>query len=291
MTATRSQRRSIRPRRMAASSRTASTSTRAIAAAIELAMSDEEIGSLTALSRSRTEPAQRVERARMLLAYRDNPSFFAVGRRLGVHHQTVERCVQRALAYGPLTASMTDRIRERSRRSRRRPRLGWYLWRATRPKSTAIHMSCGRSGFLAPMRASMDRRLGTNVSPGWCRARCARYWAKRKSIRTRCATTWNVATPSSSRRWCRSCVYREVQILKETAAKSKKPGNGWRSSPTTRNRESKPSQRRRRTCRPYLVSTRPSRAIMSINAMARSACWPDRSAHRQGACAGQRPPS
>ncbi|RAZ70785.1 IS630 family transposase, partial [Mesorhizobium atlanticum] len=51
--------------------------------AIELAMSDEEIGSLTALSRSRTEPARRVERARMLLAYRDNPSFFAVGRSLG----------------------------------------------------------------------------------------------------------------------------------------------------------------------------------------------------------------
>ena len=59
--------------------------------AIELAMSDEEIGSLTALSRSRTEPARRVERARMLLAYRENPSFFAVGRSLGVHHQTVER--------------------------------------------------------------------------------------------------------------------------------------------------------------------------------------------------------
>src|SRR5712691_9305805 len=72
--------------------------------AIELAMSDEEIGSLTTLSRSRTEPARRVERAQMLLAYRENPSFFAVGRSLGVHHQTVERCVERALAYGPLTA-------------------------------------------------------------------------------------------------------------------------------------------------------------------------------------------
>ena len=76
--------------------------------AIELAMSDEEIGSLTALSRSRTEPARRVERARMLLAYRENPSFFAVGRSLGVHHQTVERCVERALAYGPL-AALDDR--------------------------------------------------------------------------------------------------------------------------------------------------------------------------------------
>src|SRR3954452_14225631 len=72
--------------------------------AIELGITDEEIGSLTTLSRSRTEPARRVERARMLLAYRQKPSFFAVGQSLGVHHQTVERCVERALAYGALTA-------------------------------------------------------------------------------------------------------------------------------------------------------------------------------------------
>src|SRR5258707_12565954 len=47
--------------------------------AVEAAMTDEEIGSLTVLSRSRTEPASRVERAQMLLAYRENPSFFAGG--------------------------------------------------------------------------------------------------------------------------------------------------------------------------------------------------------------------
>ena len=61
--------------------------------AVALAMTGEEIEALTALSRSRTEPASRVSRAAMLLAYRKVPSFFAVGRRLGVHHQTVQRCV------------------------------------------------------------------------------------------------------------------------------------------------------------------------------------------------------
>jgi transposase-like protein len=39
----------------------------------------------------------------MLLAYRDL-SFFAVAHALGVHHQTVQRCVERALAYGPMAA-------------------------------------------------------------------------------------------------------------------------------------------------------------------------------------------
>ncbi len=78
--------------------------------ALEVVMRDEEVARLMALSRSRTEPASRVERARMLLAYRENPSFFAVGKRLGVHHQTVQRCIERALAYGPLMA-LDDRPR------------------------------------------------------------------------------------------------------------------------------------------------------------------------------------
>jgi hypothetical protein len=73
-------------------------------------MSQEEIGTWTALSRSRTEPARRVERARMLLAYRQTPSFCAVGGRLGVHHQTVQRCVERAVASGAL-AALDDRPR------------------------------------------------------------------------------------------------------------------------------------------------------------------------------------
>jgi transposase-like protein len=40
---------------------------------VELAMTGEEIERLTALSRSRTEPASRVSRAQMLLAYGENP--------------------------------------------------------------------------------------------------------------------------------------------------------------------------------------------------------------------------
>jgi hypothetical protein len=79
--------------------------------AVELAMSGEdEIGRLTGISGSRTERASRVERAQMLLAYQENPSFCAVGEKLGVHHQTVQRCVERALAYGAL-AALDDRPR------------------------------------------------------------------------------------------------------------------------------------------------------------------------------------
>ena len=71
---------------------------------VDLTIEDEDMTRLMAVVRWRTEPASRVERARMLLAYRDDPSFFGVGRLLGVHHQTVQRCIERAAAFGPLAA-------------------------------------------------------------------------------------------------------------------------------------------------------------------------------------------
>jgi hypothetical protein len=46
----------------------------------------------------------------MLLAYHDTPSFFGVGRRLGVHHQTVQRCIEPAESDGPV-AALDDRPR------------------------------------------------------------------------------------------------------------------------------------------------------------------------------------
>jgi hypothetical protein len=52
----------------------------------------------------------KCERAQILLAYRKDPSFFAVGRALEVHHQTAQRPVERALACGPI-AALDDRPR------------------------------------------------------------------------------------------------------------------------------------------------------------------------------------
>ena len=50
---------------------------------MELTIEGEELLRLKAVAWSRTEPAGRVDRAQMLLAYRENPSFFAVARDLG----------------------------------------------------------------------------------------------------------------------------------------------------------------------------------------------------------------
>ncbi len=42
--------------------------------AIELAIGEEDLAALGAIARSRTESASRVGRARMLLAYREDPA-------------------------------------------------------------------------------------------------------------------------------------------------------------------------------------------------------------------------
>jgi transposase len=78
--------------------------------AIELSLEDADVRKLRTIAQSRTELANRVERARILLGYREDPSFFAVGQALGLHHQTVQRCVERAAVEGPM-AALDDRPR------------------------------------------------------------------------------------------------------------------------------------------------------------------------------------
>ena len=76
--------------------------------AIELSLEDADLKKLRSIAQSRTEPARRVERARILLGYWKDPSFFAVGQALGLHHQTVQRCVEWAAVEGPV-AALDDR--------------------------------------------------------------------------------------------------------------------------------------------------------------------------------------
>ena len=71
---------------------------------IELAIGTDDLSRLEVMARSRTEPASRVERARILLAYRSEPSSTAVGVRIGVTHHTVQRCLRRAVRLGAMAA-------------------------------------------------------------------------------------------------------------------------------------------------------------------------------------------
>jgi hypothetical protein len=123
---------------------------------VELAIADEDLSRLMAIARSRTEPASRVERARMLLAYREDPSFFAVGQALGVHHQTVQRCIARAVAYGPMVA-LDDR-----------PRPGKEPTITAEAKAWLISLACRKAKELGyPHEPGDDAAPGPPCAGAW----------------------------------------------------------------------------------------------------------------------------
>jgi len=70
----------------------------------KLVLSAEAESRLSLLAHSRTEPAQQVERAQILLAYAAGESISAMARRLGTNRPKIERCVNKALQIGPLAA-------------------------------------------------------------------------------------------------------------------------------------------------------------------------------------------
>src|ERR1700758_4418982 len=190
---------------------------------VELAMTDEEIERLTVLSRSRTEATSRVSRARMLLAYRENPSFCAVGQRVGVHHQTVQRCVERALGYGPL-AAIEDRPRPGKEPVITPEAKAWLvslacdkarehgypheLWttRLLARHAREHGPSAGHQCLASLVQGTVCKILGhEEIKP-----HKVRYYLEGRDAEFEQKTAEVL------------CVYREVQVLKTAAAKSKK---------------------------------------------------------------------
>ena len=72
-----------------------------------LELSPQVRATLEGICRSRTEPIRRVERARILLAYASGDTVSGIARTLGANRPKVERCLNKALQFGPL-ASLED---------------------------------------------------------------------------------------------------------------------------------------------------------------------------------------
>jgi transposase len=193
--------------------------------AVELAMTEEEIGALRVLSRSRSELASRVERAQMLLAYRENPSFCAVGQRVGVHHQTVQRCVERALVYGAL-AALDDR-----------PRPGKEPTITPEAKAWLTSLACDKAKdhgyphelWTTRLLARHAREHGAaagheclaNVVQGTVCKILGKDEIKPHKVRYYLE---NRDTEFEQKMAEVLCVYRKVEVLKKASAKSRKRG-------------------------------------------------------------------
>lgn len=160
----------------------------------------------------------------MLLAYRENASFFAVGQRLDAHHQTVQRCVERAVADGAL-AALDDT-----------PRPGKEPVITPEAKAWLVSLACDKAKdhgyphemWTTRLLARHAREHGPGVGPG-CLAHLVqgtvckllgqeemkphkvRYYLERRDAEFEQKMAEVLY------------VYREVQVLKKAAAKSKKP--------------------------------------------------------------------
>jgi transposase len=158
----------------------------------------------------------------MLLAYREYSSFFAVAHALGVHHQTVQRCVERALAYGPM-AALDDR-----------PRSGKEPTITAEAKAWLVSLACRKAKELGyphelwttRLLARHAREHGPAEGHG-CLAKLVqgtvckilneqdvkphkvRYYLERRDPEFKAKMAEVL------------CIYREVKIIKETAAAAK----------------------------------------------------------------------
>src|ERR1700726_3556193 len=174
--------------------------------AVEVAMRDEGVGGFMAISRSRTDPASRVERAQMLLAYHEDPSFFAVGQRLGVHHQTVQRCVERAVAYGPL-AALDDRPRPGKEPTITPEAKAWLVSLACeKAKEHGYPHELWTTRLLARHARENGPAAGHDSLANLVQGTVCKILAQEKIKPHKVRYYWNAAMPRSSRRWRRFCV-------------------------------------------------------------------------------------
>ena len=219
---------------------------------IALRTDAEQRQRLLEISRSRTEPTSRVERARIILSYLEELSAYAVARTIGVTQQTVTRCLERAAELGVI-AALDDR-----------PRAGRDPVITTEANTWLVALACQKPKELGyPHELWTTRLLAAHArqyapSAGHpslsesaqgtvCKILAEQEVKPHKSPLSRrrgCATTWSSAIRSSSPRWPKSsastgrsqCCAAKREAVR-ARAKTAAVAGASPSSPTMRNRD------------------------------------------------------
>jgi len=183
----------------------------------QLAMSDETAKMLHGLTNSRTEPVQRVERARILLAFAGGATISAIAQQFGTNRMKVERCINKALQLG-VAASLGDlpgrgkppKISEEARAwilslACQKPKdLGcsYEMW-TTRLLASHIQKHCAKAGHLSLARLSRGT-ISKILTKSKVRPHKIAYYLERRDpeFETQMAQVL--------------CVYNEVALLRGT---------------------------------------------------------------------------
>ena len=242
---------------------------------IALSVEPDQRRALVEISRSRTEPANRVERARIILAYLEEPSAYAVARVMGVSQQTVTRCLGRAAELGVL-AALDDRARSgRDARITAEARTWLVGLACSKPTELGYPHELWTTRLLAAHARNYGPRAGhcslANLAQGTvCKILAAHEVKPHKSLPSRkrgYVTTWSGAIPSSNQKWprfCASIARSRCGGRSQTAARSSPPS---RSSRMTRNPASRQSVPSLPTVARCPASIRRSVAITSTSGM------------------------
>jgi transposase len=181
---------------------------------IEVAFSEENLVDLARVSRSRREPASRVERARILLAYHETPSLYATGRAVGVTHQTVERCLRRAQKLG-IMAALDDS-----------PRRGREPTITDEARTFIVDLACRKPKELGYPHELWTTRHGRERAPAAGHARLAelvqgtlcKIFAAQEIKPHKVRYCLQRRDPEFAAKMAEAlCVYREVALLKQAA--------------------------------------------------------------------------
>src|SRR6201993_4923135 len=190
----------------------------------EISISATELIELEAIARSRTDWACRVQRARILLAYHADPSTYAVGEAIGVTHQAVQRCLDRAVRFGVM-AALDDS-----------PRPGKQPTITDEARAWVVSLACQKPKEVGyPHELWTTRLLARHVREHAEVARHPRLMRLAQGTVCKILDRYEVK-PHKVRYYLERrddefeqkmaqvlCVYREVAVLKETAATSKGP--------------------------------------------------------------------
>ena len=201
---------------------------------------------LAAVSRSRTWSSRAGWSGRKCFAHRENPSFFAAA----------------------MEGSEAITRRSNAASNERWPMAPWWWRLTTRPRPgkeptiTPQAKACwspwrahGRQGARVSARAGTTRLLASPCARAWAGGWTPSPGQVGSGHRLQDLQPEEIK-PHKVRYYleCRDaefeqkmaevlCVYRKVEVLKRRPPSRRKPASRWRSSPTTKSRESRPSPR------------------------------------------------
>jgi transposase len=172
---------------------------------------------LEQISRSRSEPHHRVERAGMMLAYASGESVSTIARSMATNRPRVERCLNKALQMGPMAAlsDMPGRGRPAAITDEAK---AWVISLAcVKPKSLGYSYELWTMDLLAKHIRRCCRRNGHSSLANLARSTVSKIFSGAEIRPHKIEYYLERRDKDFDRKMAEVlCVYREVELLRET---------------------------------------------------------------------------